>query len=144
MVGASGYLNFITRDNATGEWIQEDVALPDGSFGSAPPKYIQPTINPNYRLLLTVNDSQGVSTTCQFKDSPRTQYGARKSAKRRKHGCVCDFCPFFTFIVTRQKGNNFRPRISFCFIKISHSPPFRAWIFLRRMDFFRSWHVFVF
>jgi hypothetical protein len=118
MVGSSGYLNFITRDHSTGEWIQEDVALPDGSFGSAPPKYIQPTINPNYRLLLTVNDSQGVSTTCQLKVTVRAPHLVKENPlKGEKMDGVRDFCPVFTFIVTkvtlRQKGNTVRPRTSF-------------------------------
>lgn len=56
MTAKDGYLNLVSRD-ITGEWMQDDVVLPDGSFGSAPPKLEAPVISPNYRALLTVTDS---------------------------------------------------------------------------------------
>jgi hypothetical protein len=50
------------------------------------------------------------------------------------------FCPRFNVMRIikhpRQKGKTVRPRIPFLLFKISHSPPIRAWTYLRRIDFF--------
>jgi multisubunit Na+/H+ antiporter MnhF subunit len=42
-----------------------------------------------------------------------------------------------------RKETLFVQKFPLCYKNISLAP-FRAWTFLRRIDFFRSWHVFVF